>query len=151
VVLGGRWLEARCTICRTIVHNIAGAYAAGTRIISMGKLTTHVLDIAAGIPAAGMRVELHDAGVNPPRLLGERQTNEQGRCVPPFLEGPAFHAGRYRLTFYAAEYFRARGAQLPEPPFVDAIVIAFGVANPEESYHVPLLVSPWSYSTYRGS
>jgi len=117
----------------------------------MGKLTTHVLDVAAGIPAAGMRVELHDAGVSPPRLLAQRRTDAQGRCAPPLLEGETLRAGRYQLTFHAAEYFRSRGAQLPEPPFIDAVVIAFGVASPEQDYHVPLLVSPWSYSTYRGS
>jgi len=134
-----------------------GAYAAlpartPTRnLTGMSKLTTHVLDVAAGIPAAGMRVELHDAGVNPPRLLAERRTNEQGRCDPPLLEREALRTGRYRLTFHAAEYFRSRGLQLPEPPFVDVVVIAFGVASPEQDYHVPLLVSPWSYSTYRGS
>jgi 5-hydroxyisourate hydrolase len=117
----------------------------------MPKLTTHVLDVAAGIPAAGMRVKLHDAGANPPRLLVERHTNERGRCEPPLLEGDALRVGRYQLTFHAAEYFRSRGMQLPEPPFIDIVVIAFGVASPEQSYHVPLLVSPWSYSTYRGS
>jgi 5-hydroxyisourate hydrolase len=117
----------------------------------MGKLTTHVLDVAAGIPAAGMRVELHDAGVSPPRLLAQRRTDQQGRCAPPLLEGDALRAGRYQLTFYAAEYFRSRGAQLPEPPFIDAVVVAFGVASPEQGYHLPLLVSPWSYATYRGS
>jgi 5-hydroxyisourate hydrolase len=126
---------------RTLTRNLTG----------MSKLTTHVLDVAAGIPAAGMRVELHDAGANPPRLLAERRTNEQGRCDPPLLEGEALRTGRYRLTFHAAEYFRSRGLQLPEPPFIDVVVIAFGVASPEQHYHVPLLVSPWSYSTYRGS
>ena len=117
----------------------------------MGKLTTHVLDVAAGMPAAGMRIELHDAGVTPPRLLTARRTDEQGRCAPPLIEAGALRAGRYQLTFHAAEYFRSRGVQLPEPPFIDAVVIAFGVASPEQDYHVPLLVSPWSYSTYRGS
>lgn len=116
----------------------------------MGKLTTHVLDVAAGTPAAGMRVELHDADASPPRLLAQRRTDEQGRCAP-LLEGDALRAGRYRLSFYAAEYFRSRGMQLPEPPFIDVVVVAFGVASPEQGYHVPLLLSPWSYSTYRGS
>jgi 5-hydroxyisourate hydrolase len=117
----------------------------------MGKLTTHVLDLAAGIPAAGVRIELHALGVSPPRLLTQRRTNEQGRCAQPLLEGDALQAGRYQLTFHAAEYFRAQGVQVPEPPFIDAVVIAFGVASPEQDYHVPLLISPWSYSTYRGS
>jgi len=117
----------------------------------MGKLTTHVLDLAAGTPAAGMRIELHDLGASPPRLLAERRTNEHGRCLQPLLEGDSLHGGRYRLTFHVAEYFRSLGAKLPHPPFIDEVVIAFGVADPGQDYHVPLLVSPWSYSTYRGS
>ena len=117
----------------------------------MGKLTTHVLDLAAGRPAAGMRIELHDLGVSPPRLLMQQRTDEQGRCPQPLLEAAALRAGRYQLTFHAAEYFRSQGSRLPEPPFIDTVVLAFGVASPEQDYHVPLLVSPWSYSTYRGS
>ena len=149
--------QPACTIPPTIVCNALDAYAAAherTRrrtLARMGKLTTHVLDVAAGIPAAGMRVELHDTTVSPPRLLAARRTDEQGRCIPPLLEGDELRAGRYQLTFHAAEYFRSRGAQLPEPPFIDVVVIAFGVASPEQAYHVPLLVSPWCYSTYRGS
>ena len=117
----------------------------------MGKLTTHVLDLAAGTPAAGVRIELHDLSVTPPRLLARVQTNKDGRCAKPLLEGSSLHAGRYSLTFHVAEYFRSAGAQLPEPPFIDEVMIRFGVASADEHYHVPLLVSPWSYSTYRGS
>jgi 5-hydroxyisourate hydrolase len=117
----------------------------------MGKLTTHVLNLAAGIPAGGMRIELHETNAGPPRLLAQDRTNEDGRCAKPLLEGSSLHGGRYTLTFYVAEYFRSVGTQLPEPPFIDEVVIHFGIANPEENYHVPLLVSPWSYSTYRGS
>jgi 5-hydroxyisourate hydrolase len=122
----------------------------------MGKLTTHVLNVAAGIPAAGMRVELRGAGtpskavVDMP-LMGAAQTNDHGRCAMPLIEGAAFGAGRYALTFHVGAYFSALGYKLPEPPFLDEVVIAFGVADPREDYHVPLLVSPWSYSTYRGS
>lgn len=118
---------------------------------SMGRLTTHVLDTAHGIPGAGMRVALH-------RHLGERYawikddvTNDLGRCAAPLLEGAAFVAGRYRLVFAAGAYFAARGVALPEPPFVDEVVLDFGIADAAAHYHVPLLVSPWSYSTYRGS
>jgi 5-hydroxyisourate hydrolase len=117
----------------------------------MGKLTTHVLNVTAGIPAAGMRLELHQVGADGPRLLTQNRTNEDGRCASPLLEGASLRSGRYTLTFHVAEYFRAQGVQLPEPPFLDEVVIQFGVANPEQNYHVPLLVSPWSYSTYRGS
>ena len=124
---------------------------AGLKRTTMCKLTTHVLDLAAGAPAAGVRIELHDLSVNPPRLLAQAQTNKDGRCAQPLLEGSSLHAGSYSLTFHVAEYFRSVGANLPEPPFLDEVMIRFGVASPEEHYHVPLLVSPWSYSTYRGS
>ncbi len=117
----------------------------------MTRLTTHVLDVAAGVPAAGMRIELHDVGVSPPRLLADAVTNADGRCDRPLLEGDAFKAGRYSLTFHVAEYFRQRGVALAEPVFLQDVVVQFGVASVEQSYHVPLLVSPWSYSTYRGS
>ena len=117
----------------------------------MGKLTTHVLDLAAGIPAAGMRIELHDLSGAPPRLLLETRTNADGRCDRPLLEGGALGVGRYALKFHVAEYFRRRGVALPEPPFLDEVVVRFGIADAAESYHVPLLVTPWSHSTYRGS
>lgn len=115
----------------------------------MGRLTTHVLDTAHGIPARGMRVELRSA------LSGERlanfSTNDDGRGNGPLLEGSALLPGRYTLTFFVADYFRARGVALPDPPFLDEVTIAFGIADAGQHYHVPLLVSPWSYSTYRGS
>jgi len=117
----------------------------------MGKLTTHVLNTAAGVPAAGMRLELHEVGVNGSRLLSQGRTNGDGRYDQPLLEGDSLRVGRYTLTFHVAEYFRAQGVQLPEPPFIDQVVIQFGVADPTQNYHVPLLASPWSYSTYRGS
>ena len=117
----------------------------------MGRLTTHVLDTASGRPGAGIRITLY-------RNLGERYalvkdaiTNDDGRCDEPLLEGASFTQGRYRLVFAAGEYFAQSGAALPEPPFVDEVVIDFGVADAGAHYHVPLLVSPWSYSTYRGS
>ncbi|MEJ0038373.1 MAG: hydroxyisourate hydrolase [Gammaproteobacteria bacterium] len=117
----------------------------------MGRLTTHVLDVAAGVPAVGMRVELHDDGASPSRLLAEAKTNADGRCDRALLEGEAFKAGRYVLTFHVAEYFRGRGVALSEPAFLEDVSVAFGVASGARNYHVPLLVSPWSYSTYRGS
>jgi 5-hydroxyisourate hydrolase len=122
----------------------------------MGKLTTHVLNVAAGIPAAGMRIELRAAAaagqaIADTPLLGAAETNAQGRCATPLLEGAAFRIGRYALKFHVAAYFRALGCELPQPPFLDEIVIAFGIADASQDYHVPLLVSPWSYSTYRGS
>ena len=118
----------------------------------MGKLTTHVLNVAAGMPAAGMRVDLHAANdTGAMTLLRSAHTNADGRCPTPLLEGTALRVGRYSLTFHAAAYFRGVGAGLSEPPFLDEVVIAFGIADAEQNYHVPLLISPWSYSTYRGS
>lgn len=117
----------------------------------MGRLTTHTLDTAHGAPGAGVTVRLY-------RNLGERYllvkevvTNADGRTDAPLLEGAAFSAGRYRLVFLAGDYFRARGAALPDPPFIDEVVVDVGCADAAGHYHVPLLVSPWSYSTYRGS
>lgn len=116
----------------------------------MGRLTTHVLDTATGKPGAGIAVTVF-------RLDGERRevartvTNHDGRCDQPLLEGAALQAGRYEIVFAAGDYFRARGETLAEPLFVDEVVLRFGVSAPDQHYHVPLLVSPWSYSTYRGS
>jgi len=117
----------------------------------MGRLTTHVLDTAHGRPAANVAVELsrHDAGGW--QLLRAARTNADGRCDAPLLEGAAVVTGRYRLAFGAGDYFRAHGVTLPDPPFVDVVLIDFGVADAQAHYHVPLLVSPWSWSTYRGS
>ncbi|MBS0589808.1 MAG: hydroxyisourate hydrolase [Proteobacteria bacterium] len=113
----------------------------------MGRLTTHVLDTAHGIPARGMHVELHLAG----ERLARFATNDDGRATAPLLEGAALRAGRYSLSFHVADYFRAMGVALPAPAFLDIVRIDFGIAAVDEHYHVPLLVSPWSYSTYRGS
>ena len=117
----------------------------------MSQLTTHVLDVTAGNPAAGMRIELRDVLVSPAHVLADVHTNPDGRCARPLLEGTTMRPGRYALTFHVAEYFRARGVALPDPPFLDQVVIQFGLADAEQNYHVPLLVTPWSYSTYRGS
>jgi 5-hydroxyisourate hydrolase len=116
----------------------------------MATLTTHVLNIAAGTPAAGMRIELCSLSEMSGMPIAA-QTNADGRCAAPLLEGAAFRVGRYALTFHVAAYFRSLGHVLAEPPFLDEVVIAFGIADAGQSYHVPLLVSPWSYSTYRGS
>ncbi len=114
---------------------------------AMGQLTTHVLDISAGLPAAGVRIEVHDSGPEP---LASTSTGEDGRCRVPLLSGGDFRAGRYVLTFYLAEYFRGRGVELPDPAFLEEAIIRIGIAHSEQHYHVPLLVSPWSYSVYRG-
>jgi 5-hydroxyisourate hydrolase len=117
----------------------------------MGQLTTHVLDTSAGLPAAGIRIDLH--ALEPQRsdrLLGSWQTGGDGRCPMPLLAGAALVAGRYALTFHVAEYYRGRGLVLPVPPFIEAAVVRIGIADPAQHYHVPLLVTPWGYTTYRG-
>jgi 5-hydroxyisourate hydrolase len=117
----------------------------------MGKLTTHVLDTANGCPAAGMRVVLmrFENGVAQP--VKAVVLDADGRAAAPLLEGAEYRPGRYRLVFSVAAYFAARGAVLAEPPFLDEVPIDFGIASADQHYHVPLLTSPWAYSTYRGS
>jgi 5-hydroxyisourate hydrolase len=117
----------------------------------MGKLTTHVLNTADGIPAAGMRVELHLRAADSTTIIGVAQTDADGRCPAPLLDGASLRPGRYSLVFHVAAYFRSIGRDLAEPPFLDEVVVDFGIADALKNYHVPLLVSPWSYSTYRGS
>ena len=117
----------------------------------MGLLTTHVLDTARGRPAAGLAVELLRHDGRDYRSVRTALTDADGRCGAPLLEGAALVAGRYRLSFAAGAYFVALGIALPDPPFVDVVLVDFGVADPHAHYHVPLLVSPWSWSTYRGS
>jgi 5-hydroxyisourate hydrolase len=115
----------------------------------MGRLTTHVLDTARGLPAAGVDVVLYR--VNPEaQELARGHTNADGRLDQPILQGDEFTAGVYELVFQAGDYFRAHGSN-PEPLFVDEVVLRFGINDPDQHYHVPLLVSPFAYSTYRGS
>jgi len=117
----------------------------------VGRLTTHVLDTAHGRPGTGMAVTLYRRAGDRYESIKSVTTNADGRVDAPLLEGDALSAGRYRLVFAAGAYFRRLGVALPDPPFVDQVAIDFGVADPAAHYHVPLLVSPWSYSTYRGS
>lgn len=116
----------------------------------MGRLTTHVLDIAAGRPAAGLRVELYRLGEGGGELTAG-ETNADGRLDRPLLEGDALAAGAYELRFHAGAYLRRTGVSLTDPPFLDVIPVRFGIASPEAHTHVPLLLSPYGYSTYRGS
>ncbi len=117
----------------------------------MGRLTTHVLDTASGVPAAGMKIDLSILEGGHWKLLKTVHTDAGGRSEAPLLEGEKFINGEYKLVFHVADYFRARGAVLAEPPFLNRVPLRFGIADPDQHYHVPLLVSPWSYSTYRGS
>lgn len=117
----------------------------------MGKLSTHVLDIAQGKPGAGVSVELYAVEATQRTLLKSAVTNHDGRCDEPLLQGDEMRAGQYELVFAAGDYFSRQGVTLPEPRFIDRVIIAFGIADPNQNYHVPLVVSPWAYSTYRGS
>ncbi|XDZ65835.1 hydroxyisourate hydrolase [Alphaproteobacteria bacterium LSUCC0684] len=119
----------------------------------MGRLTTHVLDTSLGVPAAGLQIVLQRRGGSDGQLIdiAKVMTNSDGRVDGPLLEGDALQAGRYRLIFSAGAYFRAQGIELPEYAFLDDVVIDFGISDPDQHYHVPLLLSPYGYSTYRGS
>lgn len=117
----------------------------------MGKLSTHVLDTTRGLPGAGVQVELYRVEATARILVKQDTTNADGRCSVPLLEGDALVPGRYELVFGADAYFAAQGMTLPDPPFLDRVIIAFGVADASQNYHVPLVLTPWSYSTYRGS
>jgi 5-hydroxyisourate hydrolase len=118
--------------------------------MAAGRLTTHVLDTARGRPAAGLPVELARVDVAGGRMiLKQVRTNDDGRTDAPLLEGEQLTAGVYELVFAVGEYFAGEGAD--DPPFLDRVPIRFGVSDAGADYHVPLLASPWSYSTYRGS
>ncbi|MES2018237.1 MAG: hydroxyisourate hydrolase [Pseudomonadota bacterium] len=117
----------------------------------MGKLSTHVLDTAQGKPGAGVAIELYAVQGTVRTLLASGITNADGRCSSPLLEGESMLAGCYELVFGAGDYFAAQGVAMTEPRFLDRVTIAFGIAHAEQNYHVPLVLTPWSYSTYRGS
>lgn len=117
----------------------------------MGKLTTHVLDTMHGCPAAGMQVSLFRLEVGQAVPMKSFALNDDGRADAPVLEGAAFTPGRYRLVFDVIGYFRSKGVALPEPAFLEQVPLDFGIADTQAHYHVPLLASPWAYSTYRGS
>lgn len=117
----------------------------------MGRLTTHVLDTARGCPGQGIRIEIFRLEGEHRTRLGEVVTNDDGRCDAPLLEGAEFIVGEYELLFHAGEYLTREGVPGREPRFLDRIPIRFGVPDASEHYHVPLLLSPYSYSSYRGS
>ncbi|MSQ54099.1 MAG: hydroxyisourate hydrolase [Betaproteobacteria bacterium] len=117
----------------------------------MSRLTTHVLDTANGRAAAGMKLEFSVLEGERWRVLKTLHTNADGRTDEPLLSGDAMQAGQYRIVFHVADYFSRAGTKLPDPPFLDRVPLRFGIADPSQHYHVPLLCSPWSYSTYRGS
>ena len=113
----------------------------------MSGITTHVLDTANGKPAAGVAVRVLRDGA----VLRSATTNAEGRCDSPLLTGEAIQAGTYRVEFDVGAYYRRLGLNLPDPAFLETVAVEFGIAEPTQHYHVPLLVSPFGYSTYRGS
>jgi hydroxyisourate hydrolase len=118
----------------------------------LAGLTTHVLDVARGGPADRVRVELYEFAAAVGRtLVADVLTNADGRTDAPLISAKDARAGRFELVFHAGDYFRRQGVKTADPPFLDLIPLRFAIADPEAHYHVPLLVSPWSYSTYRGS
>ena len=116
-----------------------------------GRLTTHVLDTASGNPAADLSIDLYVLNGEARTLIKSVTTNKDGRCDAPLLSGDALSVGQYELVFHAGDYLRQNGIALPEPAFLDVIPIRFGIADADAHYHVPLLISPYGYSTYRGS
>ena len=115
----------------------------------MTKLTTHCLDTFSGKPAKGVKVDIYIVSEKKEKI-NSVILNNNGRSDKPLVEGDKFKEGQYELVFFVGDYFK-NITDLPKTPFLDEVVIRFGISKPNEHYHVPLLVSPWSYSTYRGS
>ncbi|MGQ0798490.1 MAG: hydroxyisourate hydrolase [Pseudomarimonas sp.] len=117
----------------------------------MGRLTTHVLDTAHGKPAVGVVIRLYGCTADGRQLLAQHVTNSDGRCATALLQDEHFKVGHYELDFDIGDYFAAFGVSVPEPRFIDVVTLRFGISDAGAHYHVPLLASPFSYSTYRGS
>lgn len=117
----------------------------------MGRLTTHILDTEKGRPASGVKIEVLSVGGAGATVLGEAVTNDDGRTPVPILQGDQLKPGTYELHFHVGPYLAATGRTLPDPKFLDTIVIRFGIASADEHYHVPLLLQTNGYATYRGS
>ena len=116
-----------------------------------GKLSTHVLDTTQGCPAAGMKIELWYLDEDKRTLCRTTRTAPDGRTDKPLLSGVEMKPGMYELVFFVGDYFAGRSINLPAIPFLSQVPVRFGMADPSASYHIPLLCSPWAYSTYRGS
>jgi 2-oxo-4-hydroxy-4-carboxy-5-ureidoimidazoline decarboxylase len=139
-------------ICRIAALRLDQLVDADDLLAVNGRLSTHVLDSHGGKPAAGIPLELVElAELGESRLIARAVTNDDGRTDAPLIGGRPLPIGRYELRFRMGPYFTSRGVPLSEPPFLDVIPIQFAISEPEAHYHVPLLVTPWSYSTYRGS
>jgi len=119
--------------------------------LTMAHLSTHVLDTSRGIAAAGVLVEVRFVSGDKTERVAAATTNAQGRTDAPLIMGDRLDRGIYELTFHLGDYFRAAGVPLTDPPFLDRVVVRVGVADPDAGYHIPLLISPYGYSTYRGT
>lgn len=119
----------------------------------MSGITTHILDLASGLPASDVEIEVFffQAVSAKWELINKAYTNTDGRLDSPFIQGDALQTGSYELLFHIGEYYKSKGSIMPEPPFLDLIPVRFGIADSNAHYHVPLLVSPWGYQIYRGS
>jgi 5-hydroxyisourate hydrolase len=117
----------------------------------MARLSTHILDTSRGVPAQRIAVEVHILAGGARESLAKTATNAQGRTDAPLLSADRLTPGVYELTFHVGDYFRGLGIPLTDPPFLDRVVVRFGIADPAGDYHVPLLISPYGYSTYRGT
>ena len=120
-------------------------------MIMPGRLSTHVLDTMHGCPAAGMRIELWSLADGNRTMLKSTVTGTDGRTERPLLTGDEMKAGPFELVFFVGDYFAAKESPSPPIPFLDTVPVRFGIADPNANYHIPLLCSPWAYSTYRGS
>lgn len=144
---------SRGAVCAAVLGAaLAGALSASdARAEETGRLTTHVLDTANGKPAAGMGIDFYRKDGASYTLVASTQTNKDGRTDKPLMVGEAFKTGSYQIVFHVAAYYRALGAPLAEPAFLDTVPVQFSIADGKAHYHVPLLTTPWSYATYRGS
>ncbi|WP_025717395.1 2-oxo-4-hydroxy-4-carboxy-5-ureidoimidazoline decarboxylase [Paenibacillus sp. 1-18] len=150
--LGDEWDEERILALKEVFKIAQFRLSDLITSSNNGKLTTHVLDVSCGTPASGMKLELWEiGGEEGRRLLRSVVTDEDGRLDAPLLSGGELKEGQYELFFYVADYFREKGLAGKEPPFLECIPIRFGVSDAGSHYHVPLLVAPGGYSTYRGS
>ena len=142
---------ALAEVFRIAALRLDAQVAGPDRLPVAGRLSTHVLDTASGLPAEGVRVDLVEIAHDGERPVSTAVTDAGGRTEPPLVGGRPIPIGTYELRFRLGDYYRARDVALPEPAFLDIVPIRFGVAEPERHYHVPLAASPWSYSTYCGS
>jgi 2-oxo-4-hydroxy-4-carboxy-5-ureidoimidazoline decarboxylase len=139
-------------ICRIASLRLDQLVASEDKLPVHGRLSTHVLDTHSGRPAAGISIELAElSDLGQSRVVARAVTNSDGRTDQPLIGGRPVPIGRYELTFHVGAYFAGRGVPLSDPPFLDRIPLQFAVSDPEGHLHVPLLVTPWSYATYRGS